>query len=350
MKFTLKKLALTTTFVAISTLLIACQTTSQSSNLEATDADSDRPSQEIKVRSAVSLKEEKFQAEIVNIGLERLGYQTEEIKQLDYSPMYVAIANKDLDFTAAHYVIGHVEFFENAGGSEKLERLGTIVDTVAQSYQIDRQTAEEYNITNLEQLKDPKIAELFDTDGDGKANLVGCNTGWRCERVIEHHIDAYGLRDTVEQDAGSYFALIADAITRYRQGESILFYTWTPLWLNSVLKEGEDVISLEVNYTDLPGELAKYNEQETYIGDINTGFILDKEVVLVNREFSTANPAAKRFFELVHIPVEDISYQNELIQQGEDKPEDIRRHAEEWIQNNQQQFDNWVETAKEATE
>lgn len=348
MKFVLEKFASNTVSIAISTVLIACQPTSQSSNLEVTVDGNSLPGQGITVRSAVGIKEEKFQAHIVNIGLEKLGYQTESIKELDYSPMYVAIANQDLDFTAAHYAIGHVEFFENAGGSEKLERLGTIVDTVVQSYQIDRKTAEEYNITNLEQFRDPNIAEKFDTDGDGKANLIGCNTGWRCESVIEYHIDAYGLRDTVEQDTGSYFALIADAIARYNQGEPILFYTWTPMWLSSVLKEGEDVISLEVSYTDLPEGLDQYTEKDTSVGGKNLGLLVDREVVLVNREFSTANPAAKRFFERVQIPVEDIGEQNQLIRQGEDKPEDIRRHAEEWIENNQQQFDSWVEAAKEA--
>jgi glycine betaine/proline transport system substrate-binding protein len=80
----------------------------------------------------------------------------------------------------------------------------------------------------MEQLQDPEIAALFDTDGDGKANLTGCNPGWGCELVIEHQLDEYGLRDTVQHDQGQYFALIADTITRYEQGEPILFYTWTP--------------------------------------------------------------------------------------------------------------------------
>ncbi|MEL7038477.1 MAG: glycine betaine/L-proline ABC transporter substrate-binding protein ProX [Cyanobacteria bacterium J06592_8] len=350
MKFPLKKFTLTTALTASLIGLIACQPTLDSGNSESTVSAEALPGQGVKVRSAVGVQEEKFQTEIVNIGLEKLGYQTEKIKELDYSPIYVAIANQDLDFTAAHYIRGHIEFFENAGGSQKLKRLGNIVDTVTQAYQIDRKTADKYNITNLEQLKDPKIAKQFDSDGDGKANLIGCNTGWRCERVINHHIEVYGLRDTVEQDAGSYFALIADGITRYRQGESILFYTWTPFWLSSVLKEGEDVISLEVPYTDLPGDLAQYTEKDTSVGGKNLGLLVDQQVVLANPEFLAANPAAKRLFELVQIPVEDVSAENELIQQGEDKPEDIRRHAQEWVEKNQELFNSWVEAAKEADE
>ena len=31
---------------------------------------------------------------------------------------------------------------------------------------------------------------------------------------------------------------------------------------------------------------------------------------------------------------------------GENTPADIRRHAEEWIQNNQGTFDSWLDDAK----
>ena len=63
-------------------------------------------------------------------------------------------------------------------------------------YLIDKKTADQYHITNIEQLKDPKLARLFDTNGDGKADLTGC-TGWGCEAVINHQIEAYKLSDTV---------------------------------------------------------------------------------------------------------------------------------------------------------
>ncbi|OLT68771.1 hypothetical protein BI334_30540 [Moorena producens 3L] len=38
-----------------------------------------------------------------------------------------------------------------------------------------------WNTIKPEQLKNPKIAKLFDSDGDGKANLTGCNPGWGME-------------------------------------------------------------------------------------------------------------------------------------------------------------------------
>ena len=107
----------------------------------------------------------------------------------------------------------------------KFYREGVYVNGAAQGYLIDKKTAEQYHITNVEQLKDPKIAKLFDTNGDGKADLTGCTPGWGCEAVINHHIKAYGLSNTVEHNQGNYAAMIADTITRYKEGKPVLYYT-----------------------------------------------------------------------------------------------------------------------------
>ena len=81
-----------------------------------------------------------------------------------------------------------------------------------------KKTAEAHGIKNIGQISDPEVAAIFDSDGDGRANLSGCNPGWGCELAIEDHLDAYKLRDTVQHDQGSYFAIMADTITRYNEG------------------------------------------------------------------------------------------------------------------------------------
>jgi len=289
--------------------------------------------------------EELFQTEIVNIGLERLGYEVETGKELEYATLHVDIANGGITYTAAHWQRLHEEFYVNSGGDEDLERTGTYIDNVLQGYKVDTATAEEYGITSIEQLQDPEIAALFDTDGDGRANLTGCNPGWGCELVIEHHLDEYGLRDTVQHDQGQYFALIADTITRYEQGEPILYYTWTPLWVSGVLEEGEDVTWIEVPYTTLPEAQGEVTEEDTSAEGKNLGFAVDQQVILANQQFADENPVAIRFFEVAQVPISDVSAQNQLIKNGEDTPEQIRGHAETWIEENQETFDSWIEEA-----
>ncbi|MBP6726624.1 MAG: glycine betaine/L-proline ABC transporter substrate-binding protein ProX, partial [Thauera sp.] len=135
-----------------------------------------------------SIAEETFQTLLVMQALKDLGYEVEPIKEIEYAAGHIAIGNGDATFMADHWDPLHVDFYEKAGGDAKLYRQGVYSDGALQGYLIDKKTADQYGIKSIDQLKDPAIAKLFDTDGDGKADLAGCNPGWGCEKVIEHHL------------------------------------------------------------------------------------------------------------------------------------------------------------------
>ena len=63
--------------------------------------------------------------------------------------------------------------------------------------------------------------------------------------------------------------------------------------------------------------------------------------------FWQANPRAQKFFEVVSVPNEDISVQNQKMRNGENTPAQVRVHAEEWIAENQEAFDSWIAAAKQ---
>jgi glycine betaine/proline transport system substrate-binding protein len=303
------------------------------------------PGAGVQVRGGdTGLLEARFVTEIVNIGLEKLGYEIAEPTAAVYPALFLAIADGELDYTAEYQYHIHAQYFDNAGGEEKLQRVGVLTPDVAKAYSIDRKTAEQYGITNLAQLQDPKLAQLFDIDGNGKANLIGCNPGWGCNLAIAHHLEAYNLQDTVEQSQGEYVALMADTITRYQQGESILYFAAPLSFVPSVLQPDQDVIQLEVPFTALPGDVA-LTENETSLNGKNVGFAVDQNIILANKAFIAANPAAQHWFELLKIPLEDFSAESLRIQAGENSPEEIRRHAEAWIEENQELFDRWIEDA-----
>lgn len=293
-----------------------------------------------------SIAEELFQQRIVAEGLRQLGYDVPEMLEVEYAASHVALGNNDAQWTAVHWNPLHSKFFDNAGGEDKLVRVGTLVKNSLQGYLIDKKTADAHNITSIAQLKDPEIAKLFDANGNGKADLTGCNPGWGCELVIEHQMEAYELGDTVEHNQGSYFALIADTITRYKKGQSILYYTWTPLWVSGALVPDQDVVWLEVPFTSLPGDR---NDAETKLPDgRNLGFAINDQMIVANKKWLAENPAAEKFFELVEIDVNDISAENMLMSNGEDSSDDIDGHVAAWIAAHQAEFDGWVAEAKAA--
>ncbi|MGF1750741.1 MULTISPECIES: glycine betaine/L-proline ABC transporter substrate-binding protein ProX [Vibrio] len=296
------------------------------------------------VQSTVA--EETFQTLIVNRALEALGYDVKDTKEVDYNVGYTSIAKGDATFLAVGWFPLHGDKYTKAGGDEKFYRKGQYISGAAQGYLIDKKTAEQYGITNIGQLNDPKIAKLFDADGDGKADLTGCNPGWGCEMVIEEQLTAFKLRDTVSHNQGNYAAIIADTISRYKNGEPVLYFTWTPYWVSGVLVPNKDVVWLEVPFSALPGE--RKGVDTTLPNGKNYGFEMNAMNIIANKEFAEQNPAAAKLFEIIKLNINDVSAQNMMMSNGKNSTADIESHVNGWIKANQAQFDAWVAEAKKA--
>ena len=307
----------------------------------------DLPGQGIQVQPLKStIAEETFQTLLVMKGLEKLGYDVQPIKEVDYPAAHLAIANGDGTFLADHWDPLHADYYKNAGGAAKLWRDNDFSTGALQGYLIDKKTADAHKITNIAQMTDPAIAKLFDADGDGKADLTGCNPGWGCEAVIEHQLDAYKLRGHVTHVQGNYSALIADTIARRKQGQPIFYYTWTPYWVSNVLVPGKDVVWLQVPFSSLPGE-QKDIDTKLPNGQ-NYGFVVNTQRILANKAFVDANPAAKKLMSEIKLPIADINAQNQAMHDGANKPADIERHVEGWIKAHQKTFDQWIADALAA--
>ncbi|WP_437614996.1 glycine betaine/L-proline ABC transporter substrate-binding protein ProX [Erwinia sp. V71] len=324
-------------------LLAAALTTLATTQISAAEL----PGKGITVKPIQStITEETFQTLLVSRALEKLGYTVEKPSEVDYNVGYTSIASGDATFTAVNWQPLHDDMYKAAGGDQKFYREGTYVSGAAQGYLIDKKTAEKYHITRLDQLKDPKIAQLFDTNGDGKADLTGCTPGWGCEAVINHQMKAYDLEKTTVANMGNYSAMIADTLARYKQGKPIIYYTWTPYWLSDVLVPGKDVVWLQVPFSSLPGE---QKDVDTKLANgANYGFPVNTMHIVANKEWAAKNPAAAKLFAEMKLPITDINAQNARMHAGESSEENINRHVDGWIKAHQAQFDKWVSDAAAA--
>ena len=303
-----------------------------------------QPGEGVKVQPLQSsLPEEAFQSLLVSKLMGRLGYDVQPAQEVDYNVAYASVAQGDGTFLAFNWIPLQDNKYEQAGGDKVFFRQGTYVAGAAQGYLIDKKTAARYGITNLGQLKDPKLAALFDGDGDGKADLVGCNPGWGCEGAINHHLDEFGLTPTVTHKQGNYAALIADTLARYQAGKPVLYYTWTPYWLSSELVPGKDVVWLKVPFSANPDKVnTRLDEGSDY------GFAVNTARIVSNKAWAEKNPAAAKLFEVMQLPVADINAQNERMRRGESTQADIARHTAGWIKYHQQKFDGWIAQALAA--
>lgn len=289
---------------------------------------------------------DNFQTLIVVQALRDLGYDVKDIQRAKFPVLHLAVANGDVTFIADHWEATHQAFYDKAGGAEKMSRAGEYVKDTTFGYSIDTKTANAHGITNFGQLKDPEIAKLFDTDGDGKADLVGCMPGWGCERDIEHHLDAYGLRNTVTHNQGEYDVIMADTIARYKEGKPILYYSWTPYWVEGALLHDKDVIWLEVPFSANPqGVDTKRPDGKNY------GAIPQTIHILANKDFIGKNPAAAKLFEVMSLPVADVSAQNlRMKDEGRGDMAAAAQDATAWIEAHRSTYDDWLKAARAAAQ
>lgn len=294
-----------------------------------------------------NIAEETFQMLVVNGILEKMGHEIASTNDVNYDIAFQTIANnansEDVYFLASMWDPLHNTKLEALGGDKNIVTYDKFISNCAQGYLIDKKTADKYNIKYYNDLEKPEIAKLFDTDGNGKANLTGCNAGWGCEKVIEHQLDAYNLRDTVEHNQGEYSALIANTIANYKTGKPILYYTWTPYWVSGKLVPGKDVVFLQVTHSANP------NTPSTKLSNgSDYGFNINNQRIASNASVKTKHKDIAKLFDIIKLDVNDISGQNMLMANGQNKEKDIERHAKLWLEKNSAKVDAWIKEAKAA--
>ena len=302
-----------------------------------------------------------FQAAVYKALLEELGYTVTDPSQAELVPaeFYPALAEGEYDlWVNGWFPIHHDEFLlgELPDGTligDKAQKIGAQIPAGGlQGFVVDLATAMQHGITMLDDIGDnPAIAAVFDTDGDGKADLAGCNDGWGCQPIINDTIELNGWTETIEQKSGEYSALWTDVLARAGRGESVLAYTWTPSAYITQLIPGQDVIWLSLSQP-LPDQVgaAALPPEQCPGQPCEMGFVAADIHVVANKTFLDSNPAAKRLFELVAIPVIDVALQNVRMGNGEDTQPEIDRHAQEWIQANQDIVTGWLTEAHSAAD
>lgn len=140
--------------------------------------------------------------------------------------------------------------------------------------------------------------------------------------------------------------MIADVISRFKAGKPVLYYTWTPYWVSFVLKPGKDVVWLTVPFSASPPGQPKENTQLP--NGKNYGFSVNTENIIANKAWAEKNPAARKLFTLMKIPLQDISRQNLSMHNGESSAADVSAQVDGWIRAHQAQYDGWISAAKQA--
>jgi len=313
-----------------------------------------------------------IQAEIYKQVLEQAGYTvaSPSLLELDPSAGYLAMAEGSMDFWTNSWYPGHLSWHaaELTDGSLVADHV-SIVDGLfagagVQGFLITKSVAEEYGITSMQQMNDdPEINALFDTDGNGKAEIFGCQESWTCDNIISAQITYYGW-DNIEQTIAGYDAMFAQATDLVAAGEPMAIYTWTPSAYVTTLIPGDNVLWLTMNETDIiddsnpngddGGEF--YTQLPGFDGfgaDFCTqpcqlGWKPADIQVTASNDFLAANPFVGALFPLMRPSVIDISILQVEQSNGDGSEAEVESIAAGWIADNQDLVSSWLEEAAAA--
>ncbi len=294
-----------------------------------------------------------MQAAIFRTLLQELGYEVNDPAEAELSPatFYPSLGEGEYDFWVNGWFPNHTTLIEDAGVDQLVSPIGNeIVAGGLQGFIVDIATADAHGITMLDDIaNDSEIAALFDVDGNGKADLMGCNDGWGCQVVINEMIALNGWEDTLEQVSAEHAALFADSVGRHSRGEPMLQYIWTPGAFTAELVPGTDVIWISVSQpletqvgaAALPAEQCPGQPCEM-------GFVPADILVVAHNDFLANNPVAAKLLEQVEIPVLDIALQNLAYEGGANTEADVQAAADDWIAANRSTIDQWLAEARAA--
>ena len=284
-----------------------------------------------------------------------LGYTVADPADHTLSPnaFYPALATGQYDLWVNGWFPTHDIYLEGervAGLSTDLdiEPVGQQVQSGAlQGYMIDKATADSMGITSMSQLADPSVAEVFDQDDDGLADLIGCNDGWGCATIIDNHIAELDWGTNVEQVSGSYGALMQDVLAMVAAGEPVLFYAWTPNWTYEALAPGTDAVWLESPALEDDEGTTEVRGLAGCDGNpCNLGWPVNSIQAVANTEFLDDKADIRRLLDEVEIPLGAIAAQNAKMAVGDYSEAQIAADAAEWIEDNRALVDIWLSNAR----
>jgi glycine betaine/proline transport system substrate-binding protein len=199
--------------------------------------------------------------------------------------------------------------------------LGPLCNDLPEGMFVPSYFAEKYGIRSIKDLNDPEVAKLLDFDNDGKGDWVGCDPGWACAPKNDEVIAAYGLDKLFQQKVGGSHLLKAAVVAKLKKKEPVVMFNF---WPNDIFIEYPrgDV------FTKLEDPLKLY-----------TVCYVPK---LVNKKWLDENPKAGDLLRQMKITGEDVMWFMKQVQENGDDPATLEALAQEWIDQNEDTVDGWI--------
>jgi len=317
-----------------------------------------------------------IQAEIVRQILQQAGFGVSDPATIELGPSnaYTAMAEGSCDFWANSWYPGHFSWFENQlpDGSlvgDYVEAVpGLFQDSGVQGFLVTKTWAEDNNVSTIDQInRDESLWSQFDSDGNGKGEILGCPESWTCDDIIESQI-AFGNGTepwgNMEETKAGYDGLFAEMVNRVNAGDPGILYTWSPASYLTVLVPGVNVLWLSVEAVldgsnPLGKEGGENHQQEqgftAFGADMCTqpcqlGWsAADIQVSMRTDRLDETDGFLRNLFPLIKPSILDISFLQVDQTDGDGSQAHVAELASGWMADNADAVDGWIADAVAAT-
>lgn len=191
-------------------------------------------------------------------------------------------------------------------------------------------------ISSFADLANPRIASLFDKNGNGKGEYWAGDASWTSTKIWQVKFKSYGLDQLWEPEIISDTAFKTQLKIAYNNQKPILFYYWTPEWLFAAyelsqldepqVSEDCQILNLEQeNWLETSIFNCKHTDAEVWIGH--------------SRSLEDRNPAVARMLTNITLSPETINEWALKIGRDKENPLVV---AEAWVSENMDIVNKWI--------
>lgn len=203
---------------------------------------------------------------------------------------------------------------------------------------VDQATADKYGITSIDDLTNPDIAAIFDTDGDGKGEIWIGAPGWASTNVEKVRAKSYGYDQTfdlIEMDETIAYANLDNAI---KAGDPWVGFCYTPHYVFAlhdmqILKEPPHDPSTwhVIQPTDDPEWLEK--------SEAGSAWDLAYLHIHYAKSLEDRHPDVARFLHNVKLTTDEVSDMTYALVIDKKDPNE---YAKEWVAAHEDEVLNWM--------
>lgn len=198
--------------------------------------------------------------------------------------------------------------------------------------------ADEHGITSIDQLTNPEVAELFDTDGDGRGEIWIGVPGWASTVVEKIRAKSYGYDQTLDLEESDETLAYANLDNAIKAGEPWLGFCYAPHYVFAK----HDLQILEEPMHDPEGwNVVQPTDDPDWLEKSSAGSAWDTAYLHVHfaKELQDAYPTVATMMSNIDLDTDTVSQMTYALVVDGIEPMDF---AESWVAENEDQVLSWL--------